>query len=250
MHWFIVSILFQVLCVVHLMKSGNNKLWLSAIIFLPLAGSAAYFVMEILPDLLGNKHARYAKKKAIEKIDPDKDIRLARERLAITDSLANRTDLADALAAKGDYQSASSEYHSIIQSPQGQDAKTVYKYANALFQTGRFSEALDAIEQNEGEDGADSDRNRQSLLKARILENLGRDDEASEMFENVVEKLPGIEPRCHYAALLLKMDRGAEARSQLQEVMKASKLMDHIQIGDDRPILEWAKFELKKLEEA
>lgn len=246
MHFLIISILIQVLCIVHLIKSGANRLWLTAIIFLPMAGSAAYFLVEILPTLMGNRHVRHATKKAVEKIDPEKNVRLARERLEITDSLANRIALADALAEKGEYQKAIEHYREVMASRQGQDEKTAFKYASSLFQDGQFGSALKIVEKL-SDGGMDSDLNRRRLLHARILEHLDRDQEAADIFAQIVDKLAGIEPRCLYAALLLKMDRRDEARVQLQETLREAKMMDRLQIGDEQPILDWAKTQLSQL---
>lgn len=247
MHFFIITVLIQIICVVHLIKSGGNKLWLTAIIFLPLAGSAAYFLVEILPGLMGNKHMRHAKKKTLNKIDPDKDVRLARDRLEITDSLANRIALADALSERDEHKQAIELYKEIVTSPQGRDSNTAFKYASSLFQDGQFAGALEVVEKLDDEP-IESELNRRLLLRARILEHLDRDQEAADIFAVIVEKLAGIEPRCLYAALLIKMDRKDEARTQLQETLKETKLMDRIQIGDDQLILDWAKAELKQLE--
>jgi len=245
-HFFIITVLIQIICVVHLIKSGANKLWLTAIIFLPFAGSAAYFLVEILPGLMGNKHMRHAKKKTLNTIDPDKDVRLARERLEITDSLANRIALADALAERDEHKQAIELYQEIIASPQGRDGNTAFKYASSLFQDGQFAAALEMLERLDDEP-VESELNRRLLLRARILEHLDRDQDAADIFVTIVDKLSGIEPRCLYAALLLKMGRNDEARAQLQETLKETKLMDRIQIGDDQLILNWAKAELKKL---
>lgn len=245
---FIITLLLQILCVIHLMKSGNNKLWLTAIIFLPLAGCLAYLLIEIIPEYQGNRHVRYAKKKALTKIDPDKDIRAARERLEMTDSIANRTALADAFFEQQDYTQAAENYRLILDSPQGQDDLTIFKYATTLFQDGHYRKALEMMNALGG-DVVDSDHNRQQLLRARILENLDREQEASKLYEDVVEKLPGIEPRSHYAALLLKMGKRDAAKAQFQEVVTRTKNWDRTQIGDDLHILNWVKGELSKLDD-
>ena len=58
--FFIVSLLVQVGLIVHVVKTGRNFLWMAAIGFLPIAGSLAYIVVELLPELFGGRTARRA----------------------------------------------------------------------------------------------------------------------------------------------------------------------------------------------
>ncbi|SIO03523.1 hypothetical protein SAMN02745824_2712 [Parasphingorhabdus marina DSM 22363] len=248
MPYFILTILVQILCVVHLMKSGRNKLWLTAIIFLPIAGSAAYFLLEILPDLTGNRHMRYAKKKAVQKVDPDREIRQARERLALTDSLTNHVQLADALADSGRFEEAADCYAEIIAKPHGNDDRTLVKYARALFESGEAAKALDIIKPIAPVAVA-TENGQREILKARIHAELGQLDEADKIFGAVIEKVSGIEARGHYAALLLQMGENDRAKEQLTELCTLAKRMSHAQLDDDRAIVTWAHKELDQLQD-
>lgn len=246
MPYFILTILVQILCVVHLMKSGRNKLWLTAIVFLPIAGSAAYFLLEILPDLTGNRHMRYAKKKAVQKVDPERGIRLAKEQLELTHSLTNRVRLADAYAESGQHDEAARQYAEIIAEPHGNDARTLVKYARALFETGDAAGALEIIKPIEPVAVA-SEHGQREILKARIYAELDQYDEADRIFSEVIDKVSGVEARGHYAALLLQMNEPARAREQLDELCSLAKRMSHAQLDENRVIYDWAKKELQKL---
>ncbi|GAA0480375.1 hypothetical protein GCM10009096_22980 [Parasphingorhabdus litoris] len=246
MPFFALSILLQILCVVHLIRNNGNKLWLTAIIFLPLAGSAAYFLFEILPGLQGNRHMRYAKKKAVEKIDPERRIRQAKENIKLTDSLANWVELADALAANGRHDEAALQYGEIVVEPHGNSDGIMFKYARSLFETGDAARAWDIMEPLEPA-SVNSENNQRQLLKARILSELDRDNEARDIHANIVDKIAGIEARGHYAALLLKMGEKILAKEQLEEIIEAGKRMSRAQLDEDRPIYEWAASNLKQL---
>ncbi len=246
MPFFALSILLQILCVVHLIRSNGNKLWLTAIIFLPFAGSAAYFLFEILPSLQGNRHMRYAKKKAVEKIDPERRIRQAKESIALTDSLANRVELADAYAASGRLEDAVAQYEEIIVEPHGDSDSIMFKYAGVLFETGNAVRALEILEPLEPA-SVSSENHQRQLLKARILSELDRNEEARKIHADIVDKIAGIEAKGHYAALLLKMDEKILAKEQLEEIIQNGKRMSHAQLDNDRPIYEWAATSLKQL---
>ena len=60
----------QVVCIVHLMRRRGNMIWLSALIFLPVVSALAYFIVEILPGLGGNRHLRSARSNVVALLDP------------------------------------------------------------------------------------------------------------------------------------------------------------------------------------
>lgn len=50
MLFFVATIILQIVCVAHLMRLGRNPLWLVAIVFLPIVGSLAYVLVEVVPN--------------------------------------------------------------------------------------------------------------------------------------------------------------------------------------------------------
>src|SRR5215471_18246695 len=49
MPFYIISILLPVIALVHLVRTGRNMMWITVIVFLPVAGPIAYFIAEMLP---------------------------------------------------------------------------------------------------------------------------------------------------------------------------------------------------------
>ena len=246
MIYYALTIIVQILCVMHVVRTGREKWWILLIIFLPIVGMAAYFLIEVLPDMQGDRRVRYARKVASNTLNPDKEIRHAREALEIADSVANRTRLADALVRRGEYDAAIVEYETALARPGGGDDRTRFKYAEALFEAGRAEEALAAIKSLSPVNIV-ADNDRRALLKARILDFLGRKDEAASLYEDVIDRYAGIEARCRYAAMLIDQGEDLKARDQLREVEKTTRSWDAVQIGDDKPMLDWARRELKRI---
>jgi hypothetical protein len=85
------------------------------------------------------------------------------------------------------------------------------------------------------------------LLRARILEDLNRNAEAIELYADIVERIPGDEARCRYAALLLKLDQKAEARRVLEDVAHRMKYIDRHTRSAEAPMYDWAMRELTAL---
>lgn len=246
MSYLLLILLIQIATIVHVVRSGANKLWILGVMIAPILGSIAYILLEVLPGMQGNRHLRYARQKAVEAIDPERAVRLARDQLEITDSLANRIALADALAESGRADEAVGQYEALLAGPHGRSEALLFKYASALFENGQAAAALETLDELTPATQI-SIEDRRALLRARALEHLDRDAEAAAIYADITTRLPGIEARARYAALLLKLGREDDARDALDEVVQRSRRLDRTQIGDDKPILDWAKATLSDL---
>jgi len=244
MLFFILIIALQVSCIVHVVRHGRSTIWITALIFLPVASTIAYFIVEILPTMRHNRHVRAARQKVVETLDPERELRAAQQQLEIADTMANRVRVADALTALGRHPEALPLYQRGA-GPRP-DFRTGEKLARSLFFNDRPKEALsvlDALPKVTGQ----SDLDRTSLLRARILEDMGRSEEALELYSEVMDRLPGDEARCRYAALLLKVGRRGEAQRVLEEVEQRLKYVDRHTRASDGRMYDWAMKELTAL---
>jgi hypothetical protein len=241
---YLIVIAFQVYCIVDVIRRGRNSIWIMALVFLPLASGIAYFIVEILPGLQGNRHVRAARQKIADTIDPERELRAAQHALDVADTMANRIRVADALTALGRYAEALPLYRSGAGARP--DFRTAEKLARSLFLNDRSQDALAAVDALP-KISAQSDLDRVKLLRARILEDLGRTDEAIALYADVVDRLPGDEARCRFAALLLKLERNDDARRVLEDVEHRMKYIDRQTRMAEAPMYEWAMRELTAL---
>ena len=51
MLFLILSLIIQVGLIVHIVKTGRGMMWVFIVLFFPLVGALAYFIVEILPEL-------------------------------------------------------------------------------------------------------------------------------------------------------------------------------------------------------
>lgn len=243
---FAIPILLQIICVVHVIRTGRNQGWIMAIVFLPLAGSIAYFVVEVLPGMGGNRHVRTARARVTELVDPERDLRAARDALSLADTAANRVTLADALAGLGRPAEALPLYEQALTMVRSADPATEVKLARTLFDVGRPDDALarlDAVAPSANIGESD----RRALLRAQVLTQLSRGGEALAIYEDIVTRLPGEEARCRYAALLLEHGDRARARAVLEEVEARMKRLDRARRAAEGEMYAWATQELARL---
>jgi hypothetical protein len=246
MVFFLVTILVQVGCVVHLFRNHRNSLWLWAIILLPIAGSAAYIVVEVLPGLFRSREVRAVKAAAVRKLDPERELRAAREAVDVADTAANRTALADALAEAGQWGEAVRHYREAAAKTPGQDRATQLRLARACLEAGNTAEARRLLE-SLPESASPSENDRAALLLARSLDELGETDRALALYAELGERMPGAEAQCRQAALLIARGRGGEAVPLLEEAERRARRLDKMELRKDSEMYDWAARTLAEL---
>ncbi len=245
MSLYLLTIAIQVLCVIDVIRNGRNQLWIMALVFLPVASTIAYVVLEVYPRFQGNRHVRTARAAVAAKLDPEKEVRAARTALATADTVANRMRLADALSALGNFGEALPFYREAA-TLGPVDLRTAEKLARAEYESDEAAAALATLDTAPAA-SAQSDRDRIGLLRARILEALGRKEEALALYADLVTRLPGEEGRVRYAALLIDQGWDKKALVVLEEVEGRMKLMDRQQRAAEAEMYRWAMARLTEL---
>jgi hypothetical protein len=221
--FFILSLLVQVGLIVHVVKTGRNFLWMAAIGFLPVAGSLAYIVVELLPELFGGKTARRAKAGVQRIIDPDRDLRRANAEVEISGNVDARRRLGDELFERGQFQRAIEVYLGGLTGIFEHDPTLLLGLARAQFAMQDFMGARASLqrlaEQNPDFKSADA-----NLLYARSLEAVGDLDAAEREYAAHAAAYPGAEARLRYGLLLKRMGKTDEARLVLKDLLEGAQL--------------------------
>ena len=242
---YLLLIAVQVACIVDVVRNGRNTIWVMALMFLPVASAVAYVIVEVMPRMKHNRHVREARAQIVEKIDPERDLRNAREALDVAKTAANRIRLGDALAARGRHAEAAVQYRDAA-GGSAPDYRLGEKVARAQFLSDQSAAALATLD-SIAAPSARSDIDRIAVLRARICEDLGRDDEAATIYADVVERYPGDEVRCRYSGLLIRQGKKGDARRLLGEVEHRLKRISRQQRAADSTMYDWAMAELAKL---
>jgi hypothetical protein len=246
MHFIAISLIVQIACAVHCIRNGRNGLWLLVIFFLSIPGCIAYGLFEILPQHSGRREVRAMKAATVRRLDPERDVRAAREALDITDTAANRTALADALAASGEWSQALTHYRQALDKTPLGDRAVQLNLARAELQSGDAAAARSLLEGLPPSASA-SENDRSSLLLARALQECGEAAEALALYADLGTRMAGGEALCRQAALLIAEGRQAEAVPVLAEVESRARRLDRFQRAQDAQMYDWAEQTLAEL---
>ena len=90
----LVVLLLDITLIYHASRTGRLQPWAFIILMVPLVGSLAYICVELVPEWFSSPGARQARQRIADRFDPDKRYRELSDRLADSDTIANRTALA------------------------------------------------------------------------------------------------------------------------------------------------------------
>jgi hypothetical protein len=214
--------LMQILCVVHVVRTGRNFMWIYILLFLPGLGIIAYAIVEILPGWFGSRTARGLRSTAVSTLDPGRELRYRRQALEEADTVDNRHLLAEALVASGQPAEAMELYRGILTGIHADDPGMLLGLARAAYGVGQYDAALRTVLEL-GETNPRYQPVEAQLLHAKVLEALGRDDEAADDYAALVTHAPGEEVRCRYALLLKRHGDRNAAKALFDEILTRSR---------------------------
>lgn len=213
----VLILLAQIACAVHVVRSGRNYLWIFLIVFVPVIGIAVYFLVEILPELMGSRSTQRAASGIGRALDPGRGLREAQRRAQMTPTIENKAALAEEYLRNGKAEEATALYREALTGIHATDPGTMLGLARALFAQGEAAQAQSVLEELD-EANPSYNSPEAHLLYARSLEAQGKTEAALEEYQGLIAFYPGQEARCRYAMLLQQCGRGDEARRMFEEI--------------------------------
>ncbi len=219
----VVSVIVQVALVIHVLRSGRPMYWIYLIVFVPVVGSIAYFIVEILPELFGNRRARGAVRRIRKTLDPDADIRQRERAHKLSGSVDAARQLAEELASSGRYVEAIRHYQEALTGLYEHDPDLMLGLARAQFGNGESAKARDTLDtlkdKNPGFRSSEG-----HLLYARSNEECGDLLKAEEEYRAVATYYSGSEARLRYARLLVRLNKSQQALSVYEDLVTSAEL--------------------------
>ena len=110
MLYLILSILIQVILIVHVIKTGRNQIWIWVLALLSIPGAIAYIVVELLPDVFRSRTAQRTARGIKKAMDPTADLRRYENEARVTGNVAAKQRYAEELTRQGRYDDAIEQY--------------------------------------------------------------------------------------------------------------------------------------------
>ncbi|MFZ6846903.1 tetratricopeptide repeat protein [Undibacterium sp. RuRC25W] len=211
-----IHVLIAVFFAIHVVRTGQNMYWLAILFMFPLLGSLVYGIAIYLP----STRIQYGAKKVISVagkiLDPNRELREAREAFNYTPTAQNQMRLAAALLAAGQSQDSAQNYEACLQGPFAGDPAIRLGAAQANFACQRYDACIDHLHTLR-ERTPNYAPEVVSLLMARTLAAAGKEQDARSEFEFALQKYGSFDARAEYAiwaigigdketALRLKLD--------------------------------------------
>jgi hypothetical protein len=223
MIFFVLSLIVQVLLIVHCIKTGRNTIWIWVLALLSYAGIIAYVAVELIPDLLGSRTAKRAGRNMKKVLDPTADLRRYENEARIGGNVASLQRYAEELTRQGRHDEAIAQYRKALTGLYEHDPNIMLGVAQAQFGKGDAAGARqtldDLIRLN-----PDFRSPQGHLLYARALEGEGNAEKALEEYKVLANSYPGAEGGARYAQLLKAQGQTEEARKVANDMLEAARI--------------------------
>lgn len=218
----ILTLAVQIICIIHVVRTGREKYWIGLILMVPGIGSAVYFITQILPDLGQSRTAGKAKEEAIKILDPNREFREAKNALEQVDSVQNRLRLIDAAIALEKFDVAEHQLSLCLTGYYEHDPHMLMRLAEIKLVQNAPTETIALLDRLQANNA--SFRSQEGhMLYAKALEKSGSLDEALESYESLAAYATGEEARTRYGTLLKHVGQKEEARQVFLEVKNRIK---------------------------
>ena len=207
----ILTAIIQFSFAFHALKTGRDQKWIWIIILAPVVGCIAYYFMEVFPHSREERVLRKRVHDIAKALNPDGELKRRTEDVANNASVDNRAALADECLEKGMFDEAIRLYESCLAGPYANDSRILFACARAYFYNGNHRQAEEILARL-AKAHPKFRRDEAQLLEARVREAIGESDRAAEIYERLRNDYVGFEAKYRYALLLQKLGREKEAR--------------------------------------
>ncbi len=214
--------LLQIITAVHVIKSGRSWYWLLIIFFFPMIGVAVYFFAEMAPGFQRGGFQGVVEG-LLNAVLPGRQLKHLQEALEDADTVQNRKALAEYYLSQGETAKAVELYRSCLTGVFKDDPHVNLGYACCLVEAGEAAEALkilDALRQK----NAVYETSRRDLYYARALEAQGKEKEALQTYEELLQKYGSeVEGACRLGLLYEKVGQKEKALPLYKDLARKSQ---------------------------
>jgi hypothetical protein len=220
--------LLQLLCIIHVVRTGRNTSWIWLIIFVPYVGGVAYLLVEVLPTLgRGGRRVLVSTRDIVERtFNPTARLKTLERTAAFSQTHENERALADEYAACGDHAKALVLYEKLASGMHARDADLVLARARCFYGLGRHQVGTRLLDELEAA-GHDFRTIPEALVRLKLMEGAGSDGVAvAAAWARFERKFQSFEFAWHHADFLVRTGRKAEALAVIDRAEEAKRQLD------------------------
>lgn len=224
----VLPYLLQLLCIIHVVRTGRNTSWIWLIIFVPYVGGVAYLLVEVLPTLRrGGRRAIASTAEVVQRaFNPSSRLKSLERTAAFSPTHENERALADEYAACGDPAKALVIYERLAAGMHARDADLALARARCFAALGRHHDGARLLDELEA-GGHDFRTIAQALVRLDLMEHAGCDGAAlAAAWDRFARKFQSFEFAWHHASFLARTERKAEALAVIARVEDTKRQLD------------------------
>jgi hypothetical protein len=223
MLYLILSIIIQVILIIHVIKTGRNQIWIWVLALLSVPGAIAYIVVELLPDVFRSRTAQRTARGLKKAMDPTADLRRYENEARVTGNVASRQRYAEELTRQGRYDDAIAQFREALTGLYAHDPNLMLGMARAQFGMGDATAARATLDELILRN-PDFRSPEGHLLYARSLESEGNIEKAIEEYRVLASSYPGAEAAVRFAQLLKAQGRSDESRQVARDLLEQARI--------------------------
>jgi hypothetical protein len=240
--YYVLVIVLQGICAFHSIRKGTQSKWIWIIVFLPLIGSLAYIFTEIIQ----KQHVSTVQSGVASIINPSGRIRKLERNLKFSDTLANRSALADAYLASGMYAQAAHHYESCLTLAFANSENVIMNLIQAYYHLGRFEDIIRLAPRVVHD--LTFIKSPASLMYAIALEKNGHPGQADIEYAKLNLRFSNYEARYRYGLFLLSSGRRDDALKVLRGIEEEAQHMTRGEMGNSKSWIQKTEQTLKNME--
>lgn len=212
---------------IHAVRSGQSLYWIGILFGFPFIGSAVYFFAVYVSAFKMERGARKVAQKALQFVDPSRDLRMAQDEFEATPTAQNQMRLAYALLDAGKNEEAVAAFETCMKTAFfSEDLDVRLGAVRAYIACNRPEQALAQIEAIRRQNSQFREETV-AILEARALSLAGRQAEARAAFEEALSRFGSFEVRVEFTIWAIQTGDGA--------------LAGRLQAEIDRTMSRWTK---------